>query len=150
MARFLDLEEQRIHQEYEIIQVDKQMAEVQLKEKEAGEKEQTQLNKYGIIPDAKVTVSICNARGLPPNDSYVVSVLLGEYEGKTNVKQGEGPIWNQAIQFPVEDPSIKLEVQLQAVSTGEEVFTHYFDLQEFLQRVNDDEYDRQPQDEFTV
>lgn len=41
MAKFLDLEEQRIHQEYEIIQVEKQMSEVQLKEREAGEKEQT-------------------------------------------------------------------------------------------------------------
>jgi hypothetical protein len=107
------------------------MSEVELKEKEAGEKEQTQLNKYGIIPDAKVTVSICNARGLPPNDSYVVNVILGEYEGKTNVKSGEGPIWNQAIQFPVEDPSQNVEVQLQSVTTGEVVFTHIFKLTEF-------------------
>ena len=107
------------------------MSEVELKEKEAGEKEQTQLNKYGIIPDAKVTVSICNARGLPPNDSYVVNVILGEYECKTNVKSGEGPIWNQAIQFPVEDPSQNVEVQLQSVTTGEVVFTHIFKLTEF-------------------
>jgi hypothetical protein len=86
MAKFMDLEEQRVHQEYEIIQVDKQLIEVSLKEKEASEREQINLNKYGIIPDAKVTVSICNARGLPPNDSYKVCVLLGEYEGQTNVK----------------------------------------------------------------
>jgi hypothetical protein len=35
MAKFMDLEEQRVHMEYEIIQVDKQMFEVSLKEKEA-------------------------------------------------------------------------------------------------------------------
>jgi len=28
MAKFMDLEEQRVHQEYEIIQVDKQLIEV--------------------------------------------------------------------------------------------------------------------------
>ena len=94
MAKFMDLEEQRVHQEYDIIQVDRQMIEVSQKEREAGEREQVSLNKFGIIPDAKVTVSICNARGLPPNDSYKVCVLLGEYEGQTNVRQGEGPIWN--------------------------------------------------------
>ena len=86
MAKFMDLEEQRVHMEYEIIQVDKQMFEVSLKEKEADQREQINLNKYGIIPEAKVTVSICKARGLPPNDSYKVCVVLGEYEGQTNVK----------------------------------------------------------------
>ena len=63
------------------------------------------MTRYGIRSDSKLKVHIVDAVNLPDNSMTFVRVLQNNCVSTTNLREGAGPIWNEAIVFDITDPS---------------------------------------------
>lgn len=89
------------------------------------------LNEQGIRHDSKLKVHIVDAVNLPDNKNYQVKVYQGESFSETNIREGSGPIWNEAILFDIKDtkaPIIVEIVPIGALGAGDSVLKNLISL----------------------
>ena len=61
------------------------------------------INEQGIRIDSKLKVHIVDAVNLEDNKSYQIKVFQDNSMSETKVRDGSGPIWNEAILFDIVD-----------------------------------------------
>ena len=94
----------------------------------------------GIRSDSKLKVHVVDAQNLNAGN-YVVKIEQDGQQAETNQKDGEAPIWNEAIVFDIKDPDQPVIIQLTDKRTGEVIFQYELDL------TNDDMKDYSQQGE---
>lgn len=98
------LSELKTEVEEKIIEHDRQREEVQRKLNEAILTEPEHLNKVTLIRnDAILKVHVVDALNLPTYASAQVQLFQDVARSETQIKEGEGPIWNEAIIFEIHD-----------------------------------------------
>ena len=115
------LESRKTECAHKMIDHDRQEQEVENKLEDVQDEE---LNEQGIRNDSKLKVHIVDAVNLDEENvvkDYQIKAFQGNAMSETKVREGPGPIWNEAILFDIKDSSQPVIVQVTTVGRNEEI-----------------------------
>lgn len=98
------LQERRTEVMRQIVDHARQEEEVKIKLDEANRLEPRHITEFGIRDDSKLKVHIVDANNLSDDAKTLVVVRQDNSMSETAVRDGDGPIWNEAIVFDIRDP----------------------------------------------
>lgn len=112
----------------QIVDHARQEEEVKFKLEEANREEPRHMTQFNIRDDSKLKVHIVDAQNLRDDSQTIVMVKQDNSMSETNVRMGNGPIWNEAIVFDIKDPYQPVVLQMISVDSQKTILESTIDL----------------------